>query len=283
MGSRGFPSAARVGGADGGGDRGGGRHRPAKSGPARTVLRSAGDCVGVGSAPARAHSRTAHDQSHSQRHAGTPSGSAPTCAKLPLSDLVGRPAGQGGHQMDFVGPCYLTGPVRFYSLHSVDLATGRCAIEPVLGRSSQITLEAVWAMWRRLGDPAAPASRQRHGVLWQSDVSAWMGPRIRLCLAHDVEPWFIPLAEPWRNGVVERFNACWQQHGPLRHPLRTFRALQTRVSPSNSGTTAAIATANLAAARPMPPSRLPTYGWYFPAAGWSPTIRSPNPARRAIT
>ncbi len=30
------------------------------------------------------------------------------------------------HQTDFVGPCYLQGPRRFYSLHSVDLATGRC-------------------------------------------------------------------------------------------------------------------------------------------------------------
>jgi hypothetical protein len=33
-----------------------------------------------------------------------------------------------------------------------------------------------------------------------------MGCLIRLCLATGVEPWFIPLAEPWRNGVVEKFN-----------------------------------------------------------------------------
>ncbi len=29
------------------------------------------------------------------------------------------------HEMDYVGPCYLQGPIRFYSLNSVDLATGR--------------------------------------------------------------------------------------------------------------------------------------------------------------
>ncbi|MDF1499523.1 MAG: helix-turn-helix domain-containing protein [Anaerolineales bacterium] len=32
------------------------------------------------------------------------------------------------HQSDFVGPRYLQGPVRFYSLNSVDLASGRCAV-----------------------------------------------------------------------------------------------------------------------------------------------------------
>ena len=33
------------------------------------------------------------------------------------------------HQTDLVGPCYLEGPVRFYSLNRVELATGRCAVE----------------------------------------------------------------------------------------------------------------------------------------------------------
>lgn len=34
------------------------------------------------------------------------------------------------HQADHVGPCYLKGPVRFYSLNVVDLATGRCGLDP---------------------------------------------------------------------------------------------------------------------------------------------------------
>jgi hypothetical protein len=33
-----------------------------------------------------------------------------------------------------------------------------------------------------------------------------MGPLIRLCLPLGIEPWFTPLREPWRNGVVEKFN-----------------------------------------------------------------------------
>jgi putative transposase len=28
---------------------------------------------------------------------------------------------------------------------------------------------------------------------------------------HDVESWFIPVAEPWRNGVIEKFNDHYHQ------------------------------------------------------------------------
>lgn len=38
-----------------------------------------------------------------------------------------------------------------------------------------------------------------------------MEPLIRLCLHHDVEPWFIPMSESWRNGMIENFNNRYQQ------------------------------------------------------------------------
>ena len=34
---------------------------------------------------------------------------------------------------------------------------------------------------------------------------------IRLCLRNGVEPWFIPMSEPWRNGMIEQFNDHYQQ------------------------------------------------------------------------
>jgi len=57
------------------------------------------------------------------------------------------------HQTDFVGPCYLRGALRFYSLHSIDLATGRCGVQRVATRRSQPTLDGLWAIWSRLGIP----------------------------------------------------------------------------------------------------------------------------------
>jgi hypothetical protein len=38
-----------------------------------------------------------------------------------------------------------------------------------------------------------------------------MGHLIRLCLLQGIEPCFIPLQEPWRHGVVEKFNHHWLQ------------------------------------------------------------------------
>ncbi len=43
--------------------------------------------------------------------------------------------------------------MRFYNLNSVDLATGRCAVEAVWSRSKQDMIDAFWASWQRLGCP----------------------------------------------------------------------------------------------------------------------------------
>lgn len=115
------------------------------------------------------------------------------------------------HQSDFVGPCYLHGPVRFYSLHSVDVGTRRCAVEPLLTRSSQPTIDAVWASWLRLGMPRHQQVDNELVFHGSHAHPRGMGSLIRLCLLHRIEVWFIPPGEPWRNGIVEKFNAHWRQ------------------------------------------------------------------------
>ena len=129
------------------------------------------------------------------------------------------------HQTDFVGPCFLRGARRFYSLHSVDVATGRCGVQQVANRSSQPTLDALWAIWQRLGIPQHQQVDNEMVFYGSRTHPRGLGPLIRLCLAMDVEPWFIPPAEPWRNGVVEKFNDRWRQFGPLRQPLASAGAI----------------------------------------------------------
>ena len=123
--------------------------------------------------------------------------------------LVGRFVNEV-HQMDFVGPCYLSGPVRFYSLNSVDLATGRCAINPVLNKAGQNSVDAIWSIWCRLGVPRHQQVDNEAVFYGSQKYPRGMGNLIRLCLLNNVEAWFIPLAEPWRNGVVEKFNDHYQ-------------------------------------------------------------------------
>ncbi len=114
------------------------------------------------------------------------------------------------HQTDYVGPCYLHGPVRFYSLNSVDLATGRCAVTPVVAKAGQHTIDAIWSHWSRLGIPEHQQVDNEPVFCGSRRHPRGMGSLIRLCLAQGVEPWFIPMAEPWRNGVVEKFNDHYQ-------------------------------------------------------------------------
>lgn len=115
------------------------------------------------------------------------------------------------HQADLVGPCYLKGPVRFYSLNAVDLATARCGITPSLSKSGQNVIDGFWAIWERMGIPDNVQVDNEMSFYGSRKHPRGMGPLIRLCLHNGVEPWFIPVAEPWRNGVVEKFNDQYQQ------------------------------------------------------------------------
>lgn len=115
------------------------------------------------------------------------------------------------HQSDFVGPCYLKGPIRFYSLNMVDLCTGRCGIEPLYSRSGRAVIDGFWTVWKRIGIPAHLQVDNEMSFYGSPAHPRGMGPLIRLCLHHNIQLWFIPMQEPWRNGVVEKFNDNYEQ------------------------------------------------------------------------
>jgi putative transposase len=115
------------------------------------------------------------------------------------------------HQVDLVGPCYLTGPIRFYSLHAVDIAINRCGIEPMPSKAAQSVLDAVYAVWLRMGLPENLQVDNELAFFGSPAYPRGMGPLIRLCLRYGVHLWFIPPSEPWWNGVVEKFNDHYQQ------------------------------------------------------------------------
>lgn len=115
------------------------------------------------------------------------------------------------HQMDLVGPCYLRGPLRFYGLNVIDAATARCGLHSTLSKAGQDILDGMWAIWSRLGIPDNLQIDNAMSFFGSPTHPRGMGPLIRLCLHHGVEPWFIPMSEPWRNGLVEQFNDHYQQ------------------------------------------------------------------------
>jgi len=115
------------------------------------------------------------------------------------------------HQMDLVGPCFLTGPIRFYGLNAIDTATARCGLHSSLSKSGQDVLGGTWSIWSRLGIPDNLQVDNAMSFLGSPRYPRALSQFVRLCLHHDVEPWFVPMAEPWRNGNIEQFNDHYQQ------------------------------------------------------------------------
>lgn len=110
-------------------------------------------------------------------------------------------------QTDFVGPFYMHQRAsRFYSLNTVDVCTGRVSIEPLACRAGKDVVGALWSIWWRLGMPQNIQVDNELVFYGSNRYPRGMGPLIRLCLLYGIEPWFIPQKEPWRNGVVEKFN-----------------------------------------------------------------------------
>lgn len=130
------------------------------------------------------------------------------------------------HQADLVGPCYLKGPIRFYSLNIVDTATVRCGLYPALSKSGQTILDGFWNVWKRIGIPERVQVDNAMSFYGSRKYPRGMGPLIRLCLHCGVEPWFIPVAEPWRNGMVENFNDHYQQKFLRKVVMASVEALQ---------------------------------------------------------
>jgi len=64
-----------------------------------------------------------------------------------------HPLPNQSHQADHVGSCYLKGPVRFYSLNIVGVATSRCGLHPSLSKSGQSVIDGLWSIWIRIGIP----------------------------------------------------------------------------------------------------------------------------------
>ena len=130
------------------------------------------------------------------------------------------------HQVDLVGPRYLKGPLRFYSLNAVDLATARSGFQPIFSRSAQDVIDGIGSLWHRLGVPHHVQVDNELPFFGSTRYPRGMGPLIRLCLHHRVEPWFIPVSEPWRNGVVEKLNDHYQQKFLDKVPMTTETELR---------------------------------------------------------
>jgi putative transposase len=115
------------------------------------------------------------------------------------------------HQMDLVGPRYIKGDGKFYSINLIDTTTHNCYIKAVRTKSSDRIIEAIAAFWKTHGMPDALQMDNELAFRGSNRYPRSFGKVVRFALSQGVAVVFIPVAEPWRNGIIEKFNHTYQQ------------------------------------------------------------------------
>ena len=130
-------------------------------------------------------------------------------------------------QLDFVGPRYLHSKVRFYFNSLICCDTHFAQLSAVNNQSSDTVCKCLTCFWKIAGIPDF-LQMDNYLSFWGSLIKPnALGKVIRLCLLHNVVPVFIPLKEPWRNGIVEHFNKTMQNAILKSATYKTVEDVQT--------------------------------------------------------
>lgn len=110
------------------------------------------------------------------------------------------------HAMDLVGPRYIKGYGRVYFLNIMDLESHFVQVMPLVSKQAEEILQAIIRFWQKIGTPDFLQMDNELSFRGSNKYPRSYGKIVRYALFQRVTPIFIPCAEPWRNGVIEKFN-----------------------------------------------------------------------------
>jgi transposase-like protein len=108
--------------------------------------------------------------------------------------------------MDLIGPRYLRGGKRYYLLTIISNDTRHAGVYPILSKSGNDITQGVISFWKSYSTPTFLQMDNELSFKGSNRHPRGLGVLIRTALELNVIPVFIPVSEPWRNGVIERFN-----------------------------------------------------------------------------
>lgn len=114
--------------------------------------------------------------------------------------------------MDLMGPKYLRGGFRYYILNIMAVETHYAGVYPIPDKTSESIVSAVCRFWMDFSMPDYFQTDNELSFRGSNRHPRSFGPLIRLALSENITPVFIPPAEPWRNGVIEKFNDNVQRY-----------------------------------------------------------------------
>jgi putative transposase len=114
------------------------------------------------------------------------------------------------HAMDWTAR-YLEGGPKVFAFHTIDLQTHALAQTLSTDKSGLTVRRHALKAWQTLGLPDGLQMDNDSAFAGGGKAPRRFGAFVRLCLAVGIEPLFLPVGEPKRNGVVEQLNGLWSR------------------------------------------------------------------------
>ncbi len=138
-----------------------------------------------------------------------------------------EPAGINNiHQADLVGPRYIKGDGRFYSFNVIDIFSHRVYVESGRTKEDDQVAASLMKCWKTMGIPEFLQMDNELSFRGSNRYPRSLGIVLRICLHYGVTPVFIPIGEPWRNGVVEHFNDTYNRKSFRRQWFPSYATLK---------------------------------------------------------
>lgn len=108
--------------------------------------------------------------------------------------------------MDLIGPRYIHGGSRYYVLTIISNDTRHAGVYPIRSKSGEEITQSVISFWKEYSIPCFLQMDNELSFKGSNRHPRGLGVLLRTAMQFNVTPIFIPVGEPWRNGVIERFN-----------------------------------------------------------------------------
>ena len=129
----------------------------------------------------------------------------------------------GVQQMDLIGPRYLKGGFRFYFYNIIDTENHFAGVYPIPDKSAESIVPCVLDYWKSYQIPDFLQMDNELSFRGSNRHPRGLGLLMRVAISNGVSPIFIPPAEPWRNGVIEKFN---DNVGKYFYNIQKFASLE---------------------------------------------------------
>lgn len=115
-------------------------------------------------------------------------------------------------QMDLIGPKYIKGGFKFYFYCIIDTFTHYAGVYPIRTKSALDIAPCLIDFWKNYGMPDFLQMDNELSFRGSNRYPRGLGTLLRVAISNKVTPIFTPPAEPWRNGIIEKFNDNVQKH-----------------------------------------------------------------------